>query len=122
NGPRSYLFCNTTDDWRDARDFCAARGYYLVKIEDAAEQAFVTTTAGAISGEAWWIGLNDRASEGMYVWTDGTPLGAYTAWEPGQPNDSTVGGEQDCVALEIPNPSRGEPGGWNDYGCGVQAR
>ncbi|XP_078571595.1 uncharacterized protein LOC144859179 [Branchiostoma floridae x Branchiostoma japonicum] len=61
-----------------------------------------TLTAGW--GSDYWIGLTDRQSEGIWRWTDGTPL-YYRNWAEGEPtNGNAVDGEQDCVAL------------WGDYG------
>ena len=33
-----------------------------------------------------WIGFSDGASEGTWVWMDGTPTD-YTVWGPGEPNN-----------------------------------
>lgn len=114
NGRRAYLFCDPVDDWSDAAAFCSMRGYHLAKIEDAAEQAFVTMIAASISSQPWWIGLNDSGREGTYVWADGSSLGSYAAWADGQPN-----GTGDCVAIEPSMDIDGTtmPGGWNDREC-----
>ena len=46
------------------------------------------------SGQASvWIGLNDRAEEGLFVWSDEEPLG-YSNWLTGDPN-----GDGDAVSL-----------------------
>ncbi|KAI8500340.1 hypothetical protein Bbelb_219060 [Branchiostoma belcheri] len=54
-----------------------------------------------------WIGLHDRRVEGSFEWIDGTPLGAYTLWKSGQPDDSRGG--EDCVHIYY--------GYWNDNPC-----
>jgi hypothetical protein len=33
-----------------------------------------------------WIGMNDIATEGISVWTDGD-LSIFRSWGPGEPND-----------------------------------
>ena len=54
-----------------------------------------------------WIGINDIAVEGTFVWSDGSP-NAYTRWNWGEPNNA--GNNEDCTTLE-------GHGGWNDLNC-----
>jgi hypothetical protein len=66
-------------------------GSNLVGIESAEEDVFVQHLH---HGHSSWIGLNDQANEGVYLWTDGGPV-SYTHWEPGV---STPYSEaEDCV-------------------------
>ena len=70
-----------------------------------------------------WIGYNDRANEGIWVWTDGSPSG-FTHWWAGEPNNmggsAGVGREHcasiaiDCIYgfLDVGNQ-------WADSGCGA---
>jgi hypothetical protein len=53
-----------------------------------------------------WIGANDLASEGTWVWSDGTPWD-YSNWLPGEPNGWT--GENCGHFWDGP--------GWNDHSC-----
>ena len=57
----------------------------------------------------FWIGGSDIDTGRSFVWTDGSPFN-YTNYEPGQPNDSGVGG-QDCIISGID--------GWHDLGCHI---
>ena len=34
----------------------------------------------------WWIGANDKDSEGNFTWVSGKPL-TYTNWDQDQPDD-----------------------------------
>lgn len=63
-----------------------------------------------------WIGLNDRAIEGTYVWDGDNTKANYTNWFPGEPNDYS--GKEDCVHITA---SQYFSGFWNDNYCG-QAR
>ncbi|CAC5418502.1 unnamed protein product [Mytilus coruscus] len=56
-----------------------------------------------------WIGLDDKQTEGKYVWQDSSVLQpAEEGWIPGSPDQSTF--DEDCTELW--------PTGWNDATCG----
>jgi hypothetical protein len=116
-GGHLYLFCDPTANWTVARDTCAGWGYHLVTITDAAENKFVIDKANTLARDSWWIGLNDQAKEGTYVWADGTAAG-YTVWVTGAPNNGGFGGkEQDCVEMMS---TLFSGYGWNDGECSNQ--
>ena len=101
-----YLFCSgdSTSDWDNAEAYCASRGYHLATIESDAENGFVASQLWG-SANDWWIGLNDVAVEGTFVWVSGS-TSSYRNWRSGRPD----GG--DCVQIE-----RDESDQWNDRGC-----
>ncbi|UJR83821.1 C-type lectin domain-containing protein [Sandaracinus amylolyticus] len=110
---RSYLFCTTHRNYVDARAFCAARGYDLVVIDDADENAFVRTEQRT-RGNDFLIGLDDRDTERTFVWVDrrtawrnGTSE-LFATWASGQPDDFLG---EDCVQMR-------DNGRWNDVDCG----
>jgi len=113
-GGSTYLFCTGTDTWAGSRDRCRAVGYELVSIESAAEDAWLWATIDAMSTDEVWIGLSDLASEGTYVWPDGTvqrtPAGdvTYGGWIPGRPDTAA----EHCVEMD-----RGAAGAWEDVDC-----
>ncbi len=74
-----------------ARAAAEALGGHLVTINDAAEDAFLSTH---FAGRRYWIGLSDRVVEGQYQWDSGDPV-TYTNWKTGEPNDPT--GTEDAV-------------------------
>ena len=65
--------------------------------------------------EKIWLGLNDRATEGTWKWSDGTHIDeskfVYTHWSDNEPNDHSTG--EDCVEL-LPSASDFK---WNDKKC-----
>lgn len=107
-GGHVYQFCTSAVWWVTARDWCAGvSGYYLVTINDAAENTFLADTAATLRGDGWWIGYNDRSDEGLWIWVH--PPSSYTNWAPGQPSSST----EDCGTLN----QMAVRGQWNDEGC-----
>ncbi len=89
-------------------------GGHLVTINDAAEQSWLLSNFG--SSELFWIGINDAAVEGSFVWMSGEST-IYSNWSGGEPNDFFG---EDYVVMNW-----GGGGGWNDYcpgpntSCGV---
>lgn len=98
-----YLFASASLSWEAARDACVAWGGRLVEIGSSDEDAFL----GSRSSQSAWIGLNDRALEGTFVWEGGGGL-ELALWGPNEPND--VAGA-DCVEKRVPN------GLWYDQPC-----
>jgi len=77
----------------------------LVSIHNDQEQTLVNNAFGG-----GWIGLNDVANEGAFVWSDGSPVD-YTRWRSGEPNNVGEGGE---------DWGQFEGGQWNDLGGSSQ--
>jgi hypothetical protein len=106
----AYQFCITPLPWVEAEAACQASGYHLTTIENASEQAFLSTGADLYSHAKFWIGINDRAVEGTFAWASGLPV-TYTNWQPGEPNDA--GGGEDCGQINRFYPAST----WNDEPC-----
>ncbi|MBN1772067.1 MAG: C-type lectin domain-containing protein [Deltaproteobacteria bacterium] len=103
-----YHFCIPLS-WPEASATCRDRGMYLVTIDDEAEDAWLAATAGTLASGRWWIGFNDRAVEGLWVWDGPTPAAPYTNWTAGEPNDTD--GNEDCGEMLFTG------GQWNDDDC-----
>lgn len=94
--------------WTETQMKAQSMGGNLVTINDAAEDAFVRSnfaTGPVNPGGIVWIGLNDVATEGTFVWANGSPVG-YTNWADGEPNNLS---NEDYGALVDFN-----DGKWND--------
>jgi len=94
--------------WPDAEARAEAVGGHLVTINDAAEEAWLE---GTFPQPNLWIGLNDVATEGTFVWASGEPV-VYTNWVAGEPNDYEPVGGEDFAAM---NYDTGAEIGWNDF-------
>ena len=110
NAHAYYLLSSNT--WTASEAEAVGLGGHLVTINDAAENQWVLNTFFPLTGVPYsslWIGLNDTANEGQFVWANGEPV-AFTYWYPGEPNN--LGGED---YASIRHPSEAPPtGSWND--------
>ena len=107
--------------WSAGREKAVEMGGYLAVINNAAENSWITQTFRPIVpiADVAFIGANDIAAEGVWVWdhtgenfwngaADGAVVpGFYTNWNTGEPNDS--GDEGEHVATISLN-----TGIWND--------
>jgi hypothetical protein len=90
----SYLLLSA-NTWTASEAEAVALGGHLATVNDVAENGWIAATFP----EPYyylWIGLNDAAVEGQFVWSSGQPV-TYLNWYPGQP-DNYDGGE-DYVLL-----------------------
>jgi hypothetical protein len=107
-GDDAFWFCPVEASWQGGQEQCNALFEAdLVTIASGVVNSFLVENAPE-GPPSWWIGLNDIAVEGMFVWPDGTPA-TYTNWNEGEPNDA--GGIEDCVEIGSAT------GGWNDVPC-----
>ncbi|MGB3591833.1 MAG: LamG-like jellyroll fold domain-containing protein [Nonlabens sp.] len=76
----------------------ATMGGYLAKIESAGENEFIRQQLARTSGSQYaYIGANDIAAEGTFVWQDGTAL-IYNSWAAGEPNNANGGEDVTAIA------------------------
>ena len=108
-----FVGCEEFITYDEANTACVGAGYdSLAAILDYSENEVVEAilrTEG-YTGYDFWVGINDRVSEGTYVLEDGTPA-TYFNWGPGEPHGWSY---EDCVAMDIPSYS----GAWIDAPCG----
>ena len=105
-----YLLDKTS--WTSAQAEAVTLGGNLATINDAAENAWVINTFGPQVDRSLWIGFNDVALEGTFVWVNGEPV-TYTNWNAGEPNNGggTVSDEDYTAIYGFGSPT---PGTWND--------
>lgn len=112
NGHWYYLLAPT--NWTAAEAQAVNLGGHLTAVNDDAENTWIYTTFANYGGQSHtlWIGLNDAAQEGLWVWNDGDSS-AYRNWAPGEPNNGGVVYPDEDQAL-IRDASMPYPGRWND--------
>ena len=95
---------------KDAKDRAAEEGAYLVAINDAAEQKWLS---GLFGNHLYWIGLSDAEKEGEWIWQNGEPL-TYTNWgtKHSFPRSTLSPEEMDSVVMTFVN------GQWHTVGPG----
>jgi cysteine-rich repeat protein len=101
---RATLQCWQPRGWREAAQYCRGAGLTLASVDSAEDNELLSAAAGWGSA---WIGFNDLADEGHFVW-DGRPT-HFTHWNRGEPNNS---GDEDCTQML-------RDGRWNDADCWV---
>jgi len=101
-----YGFTASTS-WAVSESIAVSFGGHLVTINNIAENTFIQTTL-VPAGDHVWIGYNDIAVEGSFVWVSGevvVPL--FENWSATNPDNG--GGSEDVTAFKFPE------GEWNDF-------
>ena len=105
-GSSCYAATSTSFTWQAAlAEAQGITGGSLVAIGSLAENSFVRTTFANLGSV--WIGLNDFATEGSFVWSNGEAV-TFTNWAAGEPNQF---GDEDAVEMY-------NTGVWNDLSAG----
>ena len=70
------------------------RGGDLASIGTAEELGFLNALFATVANNMWiWVGLNDRATENEFVWSDGT-IPVVPQWNGNEPNGGT---SENCI-------------------------
>nr|KAG5703216.1 hypothetical protein BaRGS_034127 [Batillaria attramentaria] len=95
------LFAGSSYD--SAVTTCEGENGVLASAKTEAEFNFIRQTVAGSS--ALWLGGDDKANEGNWVWLDGSPVNnGYTNWKSGEPDGTHNGKDADCLWVT--------PGGW----------
>lgn len=115
-----YLVSNVAMTQPEAVAFAQSVGGYLVSINDAAENQWISQTfltaapaASQVIASALWIGLSDAAVEGTFVWASGEAV-TFTNWAPGEPNNLATGQDHAVMWTVAPN---ADGNTWDDNGA-----
>ncbi|XP_036384637.1 C-type mannose receptor 2 [Megalops cyprinoides] len=108
-GDHCYHFeTETVKNWDDAQAYCINQNGNLASVHSQEEMSILTAHMTRSS----WVGLNDKASEGNFVWSDGTPTD-FLLWDNNQPDNWQ--GNEDCV--QVRGVDHSNPGHFNDQFC-----
>ncbi|XP_072044380.1 echinoidin-like [Amphiura filiformis] len=134
-----YQFFGAATTWADAEAHC--NGFFtqktqahLISIHSKAESDFVyklwhdsliessqyvctisPNNYGLTPANSIYLGLNDMAVEGDYVWTDGSTFD-YSEWGPGEPSNGGSSPGEDCTHwMDKTIGHNSKP--WNDLRC-----
>lgn len=99
---------NRQRTWDEAQEDCASKGGNLASFHSASDIDQVWRNALVGTEDAYWIGLNDRATESGYLWSDGSSVNVLN-WAVNQPDN--YGGSEDCVEMWSSTSK------WNDARC-----
>jgi len=103
----TYSLCLEWLPWDQAETYCQDRGQELASFHD--EWTWEQVTWGFVElGEVWesWSGLNDRQTEGEFVWSDGSDVD-FQFWGDDAPSE--WGDDVDCAFNSL--------WGWWDFWC-----
>uniref|UniRef100_A0A1I8HUP2 DDE_3 domain-containing protein n=1 Tax=Macrostomum lignano TaxID=282301 RepID=A0A1I8HUP2_9PLAT len=108
-----YLFNTDPLIWFDAKHQCEFQGGKLASIVTQEEKAYIAARIKTMKDEdsgilGFWLGFNDRAEEGYWVWDDGEPV-TFLNWAAGEPNNAGAG--EDCGMIYADSAM------WNDFAC-----
>ena len=94
--------------WSAALAEAQGHGGSLATVPDASLNAWlVAAFAGSTASGTAFLGFNDSASEGTFVWASGAAT-TFTNWAGGQPDNAEASGE-DVAELDLGT------GEWNDF-------
>ena len=92
-----YSVFGTQKTWANAEAECdAIYGGHLVSITSQEDLDFLLQWI-LVQGEAYWIGLNDQATEGLWVNSDGAST--FFNWGVLQPQAASGSNTEDCVYI-----------------------
>ncbi|XP_037102260.1 C-type lectin lectoxin-Thr1-like [Syngnathus acus] len=98
----------------DAELVCQAIGGNLASILSSVEHAVILALVDKQLGanQTAWIGFNDQATEGIFVWTDASPspLAGFRAFEG---SNAPPSANEDCVVTNTGTDTLF----WNDVDC-----
>ena len=88
--------------WQEAEANCNSIGGHILSLESPQEYTAVKSLVNRMVGQSnyrsyMWLGLNDRRQEGIWEWSDDSPL-SFVNWLDLQPYTFN-GREEDCVAF-----------------------
>ncbi|XP_013402508.1 perlucin-like [Lingula anatina] len=112
-GGRCYFFSYMQKSWSHAQAYCRSKSSHLARITSQHENNMIVSYVRTYfpADFNWWLGGNDMAQEGRWVWVDTNKVMTYTNWNPEEPNN--IKGIEHCLELRSDYTHK-----WNDAPCG----
>ncbi|XP_060598551.1 perlucin-like protein isoform X2 [Ruditapes philippinarum] len=111
-----YLFDTKTLDFQSAEKECGKFEAHVVRLETQEENTFLKSfMANHFKDTAYWIGMTDVETEGLWKISGTKRIVPFTDWEDGLPNNH--GGNEDCVIFYGPSSYS-----WLDVPCSGKFR
>ncbi|KAI8494027.1 hypothetical protein Bbelb_283740 [Branchiostoma belcheri] len=108
-----YKAFNNRTTYNGAVSRCSSEGGTLAMPRDNATNNFLIDLKNAVDKNALFrFGLTDYRQEGVWVWDDNVPLGDFSAWGLGEPNNEN---NEDCAEYFPDSSSKNNS--WNDGPC-----
>ena len=79
-----YHLSNGKGTWEEAFNMCEVLGAYLVEVKSKEEDDFLRAVMTVET--PYWMGANDKVTEGVWEWKASMESVTYTHWGPGEPN------------------------------------
>nr|XP_024653981.1 uncharacterized protein LOC101472202 [Maylandia zebra] len=97
-GGRCFILNSSLKTWTDAESSCQTLGGNLASFHSTAEYTFIRelTRTAAGSYTRAWVGGNDRETETVWKWSDGSQFD-FTNWGNGEPDNYGEG--EDCMEI-----------------------
>lgn len=103
------VLVTTVANYATANAVCTGMSAHLAYLKtadlDTAAEAFIGARDVLVGG-------TDAATEGTWLWDDGTPL-TFTNWRTGEPNNGGGAYEEDCLVIDGSRPGSA----WDDRAC-----
>jgi hypothetical protein len=119
-----YMLCPDKLLSTPAKAQCEAFGMRDVRLDSGEESSFLRLRSQQDAYPKFHIGASDAASEGVWIWEDGTQFwsganngkpvgGLFSFWASGEPNNQ--GGDENCGEIQTIQ-------GFNDSKCDFEAK
>lgn len=108
-----YTFNAMPLDWATAKATCEAAGTHLAIIRSDEQNTAVATLIGTTT--IAYLGGTDAATEGTFLWVDGTGLTVFSNFNLGEPNNGNGTHEEDCLVIRGDKADK-----WDDRPCGPE--
>ena len=113
-----YHLSNGKGTWDEAFKMCKVLGAYLVEVQSKEEDDFLR--AVITDGTPYWMGANDKVTEGAWEWKTSKKSVAYTHWALNEPNGNR---KENCLTYWTDRMFHSAPCTWiHKYICEMKLK